>query len=367
MMKIVLYMPQVSYESGGDRIHVRELRENLSKFLDIIAIDMGVSFNIPVFTGLFSILKSSTILIKKIISENPDLIYTRGENSFFAVIIGKVFGVRVVVEVNGLLSEEMKLINSITGYILHRLNERSYRYADAIVAVTQKIKEEIMRTYNIPDDKITVIENGANTDVFRPIDEKEAKKELNLDYNSKYVCFVGSLFKWQGVEYLIRSVPLILKSCPNTKFLVVGDGMMRKELEELADNLRVSGNVIFTGSVPYEKVPLYISASDVCVVYKRPLKSGYSPLKLYEYMACGKAVVASRVDGFEVLEKIGGGALVEPENPEKLAETIVRLLKDKKLQLEMGKNGRKYVVENHSWEVVARKVAEVCEIVARGK
>lgn len=67
--------------------------------------------------------------------------------------------------------------------------------------------------------------------------------------------------------------------------------------------------------VPYQKVPLYINASDICVTAKKSLKSGYSPLKLYEYMACGKQVVANRVNGFEILEKNKAGILVEPENP----------------------------------------------------
>jgi len=74
-------------------------------------------------------------------------------------------------------------------------------------------------------------------------------------------------------------------------------------------------------------VPEYINASNVCVVPKIPLKSGHSPLKLYEYMACGKPVVASRISGFEILEQNNAGILVEPENPEKLAKAILKLLK----------------------------------------
>jgi glycosyltransferase involved in cell wall biosynthesis len=129
----------------------------------------------------------------------------------------------------------------------------------------------------------------------------------------------------------------------------------------------VSDEFIFTGIVPYEEVSKYISASDICVVPKRQLKSGYSPLKLYEYMACGKPVVASRVEGFTILEQNNAGILVEPENPENIANVIIKLLNDEKLREELGRNGREYVVKNHSWESVAKIVAEVCEDAVRNK
>ncbi len=193
------------------------------------------------------------------------------------------------------------------------------------------------------------------------MDKEKVKEGLNLDRSIHYVCFVGNLAPWQGVEYLIMASPLILKEVPNTRFLIIGDGVMKKKLVEMVKELNLDNNFIFTGAVDYELVPKYINASDVCVAPKRPLKSGYSPLKLYEYIACGKPIVASRISGFEILEQQKAGILVEPENPLELAKAVLKFLKDEKIREEMGKNGREYVVEYHSWEVVARRVAEVCE------
>ena len=123
----------------------------------------------------------------------------------------------------------------------------------------------------------------------------------------------------------------------------------------------------FTGAVSYEKIPLYINAGDVCVVPKIPLKSGYSPLKLYEYMACGRPVIATRTEGFEILEEKNAGLLVNPENSQQFANAIIQLLTDKELGSRMGEHGRTYVVENHSWEIIARRVADVCESVVGGR
>jgi len=86
-----------------------------------------------------------------------------------------------------------------------------------------------------------------------------------------------------------------------------------------------------------------------------------SPLKIYEYGACGKAIVTSRLPGLEFIEQYETGVLVQPDNAEELAAAIIKLLREPELRRQMGENGRKYVVKNHSWESVAKRVAEVCE------
>jgi len=301
-----------------------------------------------------------------------DIIYTRHELFDGTYILSRLFRTPLIKEVNGLTTDEMKVSRARhTKYfplgIIDRVERFTLPKADRIIVVTSELKEALHHDYNISRDKIIVIENGANTELFKPIDANKAKEELNLDKSSNYICFVGSFERWQGIEYLINTIPYILEECPLTRLLIVGDGRIKKELIELAEQLGVSDKVIFTGMVPYEKVSLYVNASDVCVVPKKPLKSGYSPLKLCEYMACEKPVVATKTNGFEVLEEHDAGLLINPEDPKEFTNTIVKLLQNKGLRKQMGGNGRKYVVENQSWESVARKVAEVCESVVSGE
>ena len=123
-------------------------------------------------------------------------------------------------------------------------------------------------------------------------------------------------------------------------------------------------NFIFTRAVLYQQVPLYINASDVCVVGGVPptlSTKGYSPLKLCEYMACGKPVVVIRTDGMEFVEENRAGLLVNPRNSQEYADAMVRLLQDQELRKRMGENGRRWMVENRSWESIAKRVAEVFE------
>ena len=327
------------------------------------------TLNIPLLRDVsYQLVLLFYYLLYQIKRTKPDFIYSRF--SLFTIsplILSKFLNIPYIVEMNGGGIDELKLSGgSMLMLQIFKVSEKlNYKHAKKIVTVTIGIKETIKESYDIPDEKISVIENGANTNLFRPMDITKTRKKLNFDRDANYVCFIGNLAPWQGVEFLIQSAPMILKDSPHTKFLIIGEGRMKEELVELADKTGVSDKFIFTGVVPYEEVPMYINASDVCVVPKKPLGSGYSPLKLYEYMACGEPIVASRISGFEILEQQNTGILVEPENPEELAKAIIKLLKDEKLREEMGKNGREYVVKNRSWESVAERVAEVCESTVR--
>jgi glycosyltransferase involved in cell wall biosynthesis len=232
------------------------------------------------------------------------------------------------------------------------------------VSVTDKLKEELVNLYAIPEGKINVINNGANTDLFKPMNQERAKAELQLEKSKKYVCFVGNLAAWQGVEFLVYASPFVLEKCPDVRFLIVGDGAMKNKLLEVTSELRLSDKIIFTGRVPYERVPLYINASDVCVapfVKGRNAKIGLSALKTYEYLACGKPLVASSIPGVkDLIEFSGGGISVSPEDPEELANAIVELILNENMRALMGDRGRKYVVENHSWNGVVRKILDIC-------
>jgi glycosyltransferase involved in cell wall biosynthesis len=139
---------------------------------------------------------------------------------------------------------------------------------------------------------------------------------------------------------------------------------MKDKLIEITSRLGLSDKFTFTGRILYEQVPLYINASDVCVapfIKERNSKIGLSALKTYEYLACGKPIVASSISGVkDLIESSGAGISVTPEDPEKLATAVVRLLLDEDTRALMGEKGRRYVVENHSWDGVARKIMDMC-------
>ncbi len=314
----------------------------------------------------------SFYLLYSCIANRPEVLYLR-QNSFpfFPIALCKLLGISSIVEVNGLVMDELKVSPDsksfayrVFSFLALRSERFNYRYCDRIVSVTDKLKDELVRLYSVPAEKVLVINNGANTDIFKPIDQKLARVKLGLDGSKKYVCFVGHLAAWQGVEFLIHSAPFILEKCPEVRFLIVGDGVMRDKLLEITSKMRLSDKITFTGRVPYENVPVYINAADVCVapfIMERNSKIGLSALKTYGYLACGKPIVASSISGVkDLIDLSGGGISVPPEDPGELANAVVKLISDEKTRTTMGEQGRKYVVKNHSWDGVARKILDIC-------
>lgn len=299
---------------------------------------------------------------------HPDIIYTRHfVLNISPLLISKIFNLPHIVEVNGLILDELIMHDAPRIYILlAKMSEKlNYIHADKIIAITHGIKAGLVNLYEISSEKIVVIENGANTDLFKPMEEGQMKEILNLDSNTDYVCFVGSLVSWQGVEYLIRSASLIIKKYHNVKFLIVGNGPMKTELMRIAEEAGVFSKFLFVGEVQYADVPKYINACKVCVAPKKALSSGFSPLKLYEYMACGKPVVATNLPGFEVVEKYNAGILFDLANPDVLATAIINILDNKWLRKTMGKNGREFVLKHHSWYGVAKNISIICHNIVK--
>lgn len=307
-----------------------------------------------------------TVLLRR-----PDVIYRRHTLFNSDYLITKLFNIHSVREVNGIVVDEIKVTkrsDNITLRVINWIERFTMPKADEIIVVTPKMKELLHSEYGVDLNKITVIQNGANTDLFKPMNAITVRETLDLAQDVNYACFVGSLNKLQGLEYLVQSLPLILDQCPNTQILIVGDGSIKEQLYKLAKKTGVSNKIIFTGMVHYQEVPRYINASDICVapmVKERNQRIGLSPLKLCEYLACGKPVVASRISGLEILEKYNCGYLINPESPEELAQAIIKLLRDPILRQNMGENGRKYVLENRSWESVAKKVSATFENIVK--
>lgn len=379
-MKMILTCDVFLVDREAQNVHVIELYKSLCKVADVslfVPRPKKIKYNfpnleyvplrrIPVMGSIFYQIALFFYLYYYCKKNQPDGIYTR--QSVFTVIplmVSEYFRIPYFVEVNGLITDEMNMVGASKLRIdLTKFSEKlGYEHAMKIIAVTPGVKKGIIKLYNVPEEKIEVIGNGANIDIFRPMNKEKVKDELKLNQDVSYVCFEGNLVPWQGIEYLIQAATFIISSCSNIYFLIVGDGSMKNIWISQAQELRVSNKFIFTGSVPYEKVPLYINASDVCVapfIKKRNMKIGLSALKIFEYLACEKPVVSSRIPNLEFIEEQNAGILVSPEDPEDLAKAIIRLAKDEKLRGEMGKNGRKYVIKNHSWEAIGRKTAEIC-------
>ena len=258
------------------------------------------------------------------------------------------------------------LANRLVMAVHKRIATLNYKRATWIITVTPQIKQLICAQHKIDPDKVIVVPNGADTDLFKPIETSKAKSMLKLCEDAQYICLVAHLFFAQVAEYLVKSAPLISEKCPSARFLIVGDGPSKGELTNLARQIGVSAEFVFTGAVPHEDVPMYINASEVCICTAgndaRSRMEGSSSLKVMEYMACGKPLVVGNAEGNrDVVAGSDAGLVVRPEHPDEMASAIIKLLEDKQLSQRLGENGRKAVIERYSCASVAQRVVEACE------
>jgi glycosyltransferase involved in cell wall biosynthesis len=179
---------------------------------------------------------------------------------------------------------------------------------------------------------------------------------MNLD-GRFVVGFVGSFKAWHGVEFLFKAFARLRGEDPPYHLLLVGDGPMRAALEDETRRLGLQGAVTFVGSVPHEDVPRYLAVMDVAVAPYPPLGDFYySPLKLYEYMAAGRAIVASKIGqvGEAVADSLTG-LLYEPNDVEGLLHCLRRLRNDEQLKRDLGKNAR-IACSKNTWSESAARV-----------
>jgi glycosyltransferase involved in cell wall biosynthesis len=374
----------------GSVVHVREIIAGLRKLgheVGLIACSWDRFEKADRFYNLHKSLGfrrqphfiSSILLFIYLIKVLPryDILYARDYHTVLIALIPRIiFNKRLVFEINGIAHEEWKLkgdsiLNLVISTLIRKAEGLAVRYSDRIVSVTPQIASYLVRQFYCPEDKVEVISNGVNTRIFHPIQDEasllEWRRKFGIEREEKVVAFVGNLAPWQGVEYLVQLAPLLISTIENIKFMVIGNGILRKGLEAEVKRLGVSRYFLFTGMVHYKQIPLYINIADIGVapfISKRNRKTGVSPLKVFEYMACGKPVVASRIEGMEFVEAEGAGLLVEPEDLISLETVLFELLKDPQKREGMGQRGLQIVQDRFSWDSAALRIEKLLEKLA---
>ena len=297
-------------------------------------------------------------------------IYERRLSPKIAFATSRLCGRPFVVEVNG-SEEEARLLRPVLSRPWEPLKKSlrgfMYRRAARVVAVSDLLARTVSERYGVPPDSIAVVPNGVDPNLFFPLDPLEARRRLGWG-SGPWVVFVGNLVPWQGLDVLLEALPLLVGAHPSLRVAIVGDGVLGKSLAQLARRLGVADSVLFLGACPHESVGLYIGAADVCVApftRERNDRIGLSPLKLYEYLACGRPVVASDLPGVrDILRASGGGLLVPPDDPQALARAVSQLLENPTDSRAMGLSGRRRVLAEWTWEHTAERIERLLREVA---
>jgi N-acetyl-alpha-D-glucosaminyl L-malate synthase BshA len=229
------------------------------------------------------------------------------------------------------------------------LSKLVLKNADAVIALTEDMKRKMQKIY---DRNVFVIPNGIDLERFNNLPKETLRKRWKIKDEDEIITFVGTLRPIKGVEYLIRAMKIVRQKSTGARLMLVGDGEEREKLEKLVKELILEEYVRFIGKVQNEKVPEYMVASDIFIL---PSLSEGFPVTVLEAMASGLPIIVTRVRGLQEIIKDGeNGFLVEPKNPEQIAEKVLMLLEDDELRERISRNNKKRV-KDYSWEsVVAR-------------
>jgi glycosyltransferase involved in cell wall biosynthesis len=295
-------------------------------------------------------------VLREIEHSPVDLIYQRyARFSWAGVAAGLRTGVPLFLEYNGSevwIGKHWDMGGLLP--LLARFERLNLEAAERIFVVAEVERRNLLRA-GIADEKIVVNPNGVDTEKFRPgIGGDAVRRELGVMANETLAGFVGTFGPWHGVLTLAEAITL-LPADSSVRFLLVGAGRFREEVERIIRAAGRERQVIFAGHVEHERVPALLDACDILLSPHVPLEDGSeffgSPTKLFEYMAMGKGIVASRLGQIgDVLSDQETALLIEPGNARELADAILRLDRSRDLRERLGAAARRAAIERHTWK-----------------
>ena len=312
------------------------------------------------FNGLLAI-----YLFRRHMKSRPDVVYIRRGISIVPALFARLKRVLLMYEINDdpytdgpgrRGSPAVRFAN----WLSVKTDEIVLSWCDAAFVITAEIRDKIIRRLpKIDPHKMCVLPSGANTDLYRPMDKIQCRLTLNLETAGKYIGFMGTLLGHQGVDVLIDAAPQVLRSISDARFVVIGEGPMKDPWRRRVDERSLQGHFLFTGQIDYEKTPVWINAMDICTAPFLRNAGLRSPVKIFDYLACGRPVVASRLPGTtDPFASSGAVWLIEPENSSALADALIDLLQDDENAERMGRLGRELVTNRFSRLQLAREILE---------
>jgi glycosyltransferase involved in cell wall biosynthesis len=382
--------PGPGTQAGGAASHMKGVVEALRALgveLDIISNDAIAGFDVadPRFTiispetvggtrALFEIhnnLVFTRAAVPLIERSPPDFIYQRYARFSWAGVAAAVrTGRPLFLEYNGSEVWVGRHWDRVGSLGLLERYEGLNLLAAARIFVVSEVERRNLEARGVAAEKIVLNPNAVDVELFQP-KGAALRQDLGINKTDLVGGFVGTFGPWHGVVELAQAIKMLPRELP-VRFLIVGSGSLHGEVERLLHAERESGRVIFTGAVAHERVPALLDACDILIAPHVPLADGSdffgSPTKIFEYMAMGKAIVASRLGQIgEVLSHEETALLVEPGNVNELAAAIVRVVESDALRARLGPAAREAAVKNHTWGHNARRVLEAYESWAAGK
>jgi colanic acid biosynthesis glycosyl transferase WcaI len=273
-----------------------------------------------------------------------------------------------VFEVRDLWPESLAAVgigdqNSLLHGALARIAGFLYRNSQRMVVVTPAFQDYLVEHWQIPPEKISIVENGVEVDLFTP---QNTNRDLRTQLGAEgkfVVCYIGTMGMAHGLETLIEAAANLQTSIPEVLFLLIGEGADKERLIAVAHS-RGLKNLRFVEQQPREQIPSFISLADACVVLlkKTDLFRTVIPTKMLEFMSCARPVILG-VDGQarKIVEEAQAGVFFEPENSADLERAVAWLAANPSARASLGRNGRRHILQSYTRQRTAQAYIKVLD------
>jgi len=294
-------------------------------------------------------------IIKIVKSFKPDVIIGMGIlNAYLSAQVAKIFGVPFIYylidSLHTLIPE--KLLQPV-GRVVEK---RTLKTASRVLAINKHLGDYAKKLGTRREPEI--ITAGVDKTRFNPeVDGTAIRRELGIQEDEIVIFFMGWLYDFSGLREVAQSVS---ETTFDVRLLVLGRGELYEELRNISTREQ-GGKITVLDWVSYEDVPKYVSAADVCILpaHLNEIMRDIVPIKLYEYLACGKPVVATRLPG--VIEEFGeNNGIVFVERPEDVLERVLAICDDKKLYRSLSQDALRFS-EPLDWDKIARRFLQVLQ------
>jgi len=312
--------------------------------------------------------------IHKVVREatklKPDMIIAHNSIAGFAALLAKKVAYSLaVVDMTDLIFEYLSSYNehawtSQLQRIGEKVENKVIRESDKIITISKAMKKVLLQK-GAKQENVDVVYDGVRSDIFRPYKREATRlRQKHADGVENVVMHHGVIDPQDHPEIIVDAATEVTKEHPNTMFWLIGDGAAIPSIKEKIRRRGLEKHFFFSGWVPFENVPAFISACDVGLVILPDISSARIrvTLKGFEYWACEKPIVVPNLPALnEVVQPWQTGLFYTPGDPKDLAEKTCALLEDRQLSRRMGETGRKLVEKEYSWDKLATQFVAICE------
>jgi len=344
-------------ESKNELISKKMVFENVSKIFENsnITVIRPRILKIPILDYFSMIFTYNTEIENQIKKFKPDIIISQSIlSNYLALRLSKKHNIPIIYQMNDVNST---LIPFRALHPIGRIIEsKILKNVNKTIVINELLKEYAINKGAIPED-IHIIRAGIDLERYNPkIDGEKIRKQYNIGSKDTVLFFMGWLYNFSGLKEVVIELAKQKKEFKDIKFLIVGDGDAFDELETIITKYHLQNMVILTGKQPFDKIPEFISAGDICILpaYLNEIMRNIVPIKIYEYMAMKKPVIVTKLPG--VIKEFGqNNGVIYVDKPEDVIEKALKI----DLEIE-GLKARKFVLEN-DWDKITNEFESVLE------